>query len=344
MITRLAIFAFVFGCSVAFAGASQISSASHQTHPPPAPETQQDEVEVVETDLTSILMTATDRHGRFVTTLKPEDVCIFEDGKEQRIGVFERETQRPLSLALVFDVSGSQERTLPAQKQAAQLFLRSVFRPGADHATVVTFSNGAVVQQQFTNDLSRLETAVERVGAPPPDGATVTPSPNSPARAGGGTAIYDALFLTCFKILSKAAPGTRRALILLSDGLDNQSRLRPRDAINAATYANAVVFGIGISEYNIDGGALRYVAEETGGRAFFPTSGGELRAAFEQLERELRSQYLIAYTPTNKAHDGQRRNVRIEIADPAIAKDKVKLAYRNYYYVNKATAANPSAK
>lgn len=260
---------------------------------------------------------------------------VSEDGVAQRVTTFERQTERPLSLALVFDISGSQARTLPDQKIAARLFLRSIFRPDRDRAAVVSFSGGALLQQSFTNDLARLEDAVERVGIPQ------LPLPNAVpvVRAtGGGTAIYDAVFLTCYKVLTKAQPNTRRAVILLTDGLDNGSRLRPRDAINGAAYANAVVYCLGVGN-TIDEDALSSVAEETAGRAFFPAGEGELRSAFARIEEELRSQYLVAYTPTNKSHDGKRRNVRVEIAEPQLVKDKLKLAYRRYYYVRKSGAA-----
>ncbi|MCA1629312.1 MAG: VWA domain-containing protein [Acidobacteria bacterium] len=186
---------------------AQSPAAQAQSTPPTvARETQDDsEVEVVETNLTTLLMTATDRKGRLVTTLRAEDVRVFEDGVAQRVTTFERQTERPLSLALVFDTSGSQARSLPDQKTAARLFLRSVFRPDRDRAAVVSFSDGALLQQSFTNDLARLEDAVEQVGAPR------RPLPNSaPARAaGGGTAVYDALFLTCYKVLANAKCASR---------------------------------------------------------------------------------------------------------------------------------------
>jgi VWFA-related protein len=317
---------------------AQIPAAQAQSPRPAVAAPDDSEIEVVETNLTTILMTATDRKGRLVTTLKAEDVRVFEDDVAQRVTTFERQTERPLSLAIVFDTSGSQARTLPDQKTAARLFLRSIFRPDRDRAAIVSFSGGALLQQSFTNDLDALEAAVERVDVPNPrgqgaqPGVVLTPVPSS------GTAIYDALFITCYKVLTKAQPNTRRAVILLTDGLDNGSRLRPRDAINAAAYANAVVYGIGVGGI-IDEDALSSVAEETAGRAFFPANEGELRSAFARIEEELRSQYFLAYTPTNRARDGKRRNVRVEIADPRIVKDKTKLAYRRYYYVRKAGAA-----
>jgi Ca-activated chloride channel family protein len=308
---------------------------------------QDSEVEVVETNLTTILMTATDKKGRLLTDLKSEDISVFEDGVEQQVSLFERETQRPLSLALVFDVSASQTRTLPDQKEVAGLFLRSVFRPATDRATIISFAGNVALQQPFTSDLARLDEAIAHVGenAPASRATRNAPAPTDaqtgapPIRISGGTAIYDALFLTCFKVLMKSQPNARRAVILLSDGLDNDSRLSPRDAVNGAAYANAVFYGIGIGGRLVNEEALRYVSEETGGHAFFPADEDELREAFKRIERELRSQYLVAYTPTNKTRDGRRREVRIEIVNPLLVKDKVKLAYRGYYYVRKSAKA-----
>jgi VWFA-related protein len=304
----------------------------------PAAQSQDDaEIETVETNLATVLLTATDRKGRLFNTLKAEDVRVFEDGAEQRVTVFERQTERPLSLALVFDTSGSQARSLPDQKLAARLFLRSIFRPDRDRAAIVSFAGGAILLQSFTSDLARLEEAVERVGTPQTRPLNIEIDPALARAPSGGTAIYDALFLTCYKVLTKAAPNTRRAVILLTDGMDNESRLRPRDAVNSAVYANAVVYGIGVG-YTVDGGSLQSVTDETAGRAFFPTDDEELRAAFARIEQELRSQYLIAYTPTNKAHDGKRRDVRVEITNAGVAKEKVRLSYRRYYYVKKSAA------
>jgi VWFA-related protein len=305
----------------------------------PAAQPQDDaEIETVETNLTTILLTATDKKGRLVNTLKADDVRVFEDGAEQRVTTFERQTERPLSLALVFDTSLSQMRSLPDQKTAARLFLRSVFRPDRDRAAVVAFAGSALLQQSFTSDLAALEAAVEGVtllNRRKPDAqpdASPAPAPSA------GTAIYDTLFLTCYKVLNAAPPNTRRAVILLTDGMDNDSRVKARDAVNAAVYADTVVYGIGVGRL-VDGDSLRSVTDETAGRAFFPSDANELRAAFKRIEQELRSQYLIAYTPTNKTHDGKRRGVRIEIANTEIVKEKVRLSYRRYYYVRKSAAS-----
>jgi VWFA-related protein len=296
---------------------------THTADAPPQDAVSDSEVEVVETNLTTVLLTATDRRGRLITDLRQEDLRVSEDGVPQQITVFERQTERPLTIALVFDVSGSQSRTLPDQKKAAALFLRSIFRPGRDRAAVVTFAGGTNLVQPFTDNPERLAAAVESVSLSPA------------SSAGHGTVMYDALFLTCYKVLRGAGAGTRRAIILLTDALDNGSRLRRRDAVNAAAYADAVVYGIGVGSQWIDDEALRAVAEGAGGRAFFPGGGGKLREAFEQIERELRSQYLIAYTPTSGAAGAARREVAVEIANPLRARERLRLAYRGHYYFRK---------
>lgn len=332
----IAVLMFVFA-------AISVSVRAQVVKSPAAPPQDDAEIETVETNLTTILLTATDEKGRLVNTLKAEDVRVFEDGAEQRVTTFERQTERPLSLALVFDTSGSQFRTLPDQRKAARLFLKSIFRPDRDRAAVISFAGGALVQQSLTNDLKQLEKSVDSLAMPDAEQLKkVRQGAPLPATSYFGTAIYDTLFLTCYKVLTKSAPDTRRAVILLTDGMDNSSRLRPGDAVNAAVFANAVVYGIGIG-YRVNAESLQSVTDETAGRAFFPADVGELRAAFARIEQELRSQYLIAYTPTNKTHDGKRRDVRVELADTEITKEKVRLSYRRYYYVRKSAAPQREA-
>lgn len=321
---------FVFALSIR---AQSVGSAA-----PPAPPQGEIEVESVDTNLATLLLTATDRKGRLVNTLTRDDVRVFEDGAEQRVTTFERQTERPLSLVLLFDTSGSQWRTLPDQKKAARLFLKSIFRPDRDRAAVVEFAGGALLQQPLTSDLKQLEKAVDSINMPDAEqlkkvrqGAANAPSQYF------GTAIYDTLFLACYSVLRKSPPDTRRAVILLTDGMDNSSRLTPQQAVTGAVYVNAVVYGIGIGRL-VNGGALQSLTEETAGRAFFPENNDELRSAFARIEQELRSQYLVAYTPTNHARDGKRRDVRVEIANPQIGKDDVRLAYRSYYYVMRSPA------
>jgi Ca-activated chloride channel family protein len=280
---------------------------------------------VVDSELTTILMTATDNRGGFITTLKPEDIRVLEDKVPQRIEVFERETERPLSLALVFDVSGSQARSLPYQKVAARIFLNSIVRPGQDKVAVISFSNETMLQQNFVSELAPVENAIDRL------------------QIGDGTSLYDTIFLTCLKVFKNTAPDARRAIILLTDAGDTTSRLQAKDAVNGAVYANTIVYGIGIGN-GVSEMSLNYLAHHTGGRSFLPRTALELQWAFKQIEQELRSQYLIAYRSTNKAHDGKRRSLSVEVVNEDVAKEKVKLAYRDHYFVRNRDGANRELK
>ena len=285
---------------------------------------------VVDTNLTTVLMTATDRNGQFITTLKPEDLSVSEDGVKQKITLFERETERPLLLALVFDTSGSQASTLSEQKRVAHAFLESLFHADKDKIAIVSFAGEAILQQSFTREISKVNEVIERVKIN---------QFKSPAIS-SGTATYDSLFLTIRRIFGATQSDARRALIVLTDGIDTTSRLRPEDAVNGAVYANTIVYGIGIGEeFNVNENAIEMVTTGTGGRAFFPRNNKDLRVAFDSIAQELRSQYLIGYQPTNNVRDGKRRTVRIELNDSSPKAEKLRLAYRGHYYVKKEATA-----
>lgn len=303
---------------------------------------QNDEVERVETDLTNVLFTAVDKNKRFITTLQRDDIRIYEDNVPQDIFTFQRETDRPLTLAIMLDTSASQEYTLPDQKNAAQRFVDSVIRPQKDEVAVVSFTGDATVEQGLTGSLSRIRAAIDRVRFVPPAGyigngqVVVGSPPISGDSTAGSTAIWDAIWATSDEILAKSSDRTRRAIILLTDGDDTSSRSRINDAIDHALKADAVIYSIGIGDYihynGIDRGALTKISERTGGRAFFPRSDADLRAAFDQIQQELRSQYLVAYSPKNKAHDGTYRQLKIEIVNPELRKQNLRLTYRQGYF------------
>ena len=297
----------------------------------------------VETDLTSILMTAVDKNRRYVTTLRQEDIRLLENGAPQQISLFQRETDLPLSLALLIDTSRSQERTLADEQSAARSFLDAVLRPGKDNASVVSFTGEPRSEQSLTDNTANLRAAVERVRVElPPDNpecdddvASAIPVEQDPRC---WTAIWDAAYSTVDEILSHTPERTRRAIILLSDGDDTGSRTKRQEAIDFAVKSNVVVYSIGIGDrelYDIDEGALRKVSEQTGGRAFFPRNRAELTDAFRLIEQELRSQYLVAYSPANKTRDGSFRRVQIEIVNPELRKQKLRLLYRQGYYASK---------
>ena len=300
---------------------------------------QDDEIERVNTDLTSILFTPGDHNNRFITTLKQEDVHIFEDGVQQPIFTFQRETDRPLSLAILIDTSLSQERTLPDEKNAAREFVDAVIRPSKDEVAVVSFTGDASLEQGLTSNIQRIRHAIDHVEISTPagyvgGGVVVGTPPINGSSLAGSTAIWDAIMATSDEIMNDSSDKTRRAMILITDGEDNTSRYKVADAIDAALKADATIYSIGIGDlytYGVEQGVLKKVSEHTGGRAFFPKNEEDLRAAFAQIQEELRSQYLIAYSPTNKAHDGTYRQVKIELNDPELRKE-LRLTYRQGYF------------
>ncbi|HEX8492394.1 MAG TPA: VWA domain-containing protein [Pyrinomonadaceae bacterium] len=310
---------------------------------------QDDEVVRVETDLTNILFTAVDKQKRFVTSLRQEDIRISEDGQPQEIFTFARQTDLPLSLAIVIDTSVSEERTLPSEKAAASSFVDAVIRPSKDEAAVVTFTGEATLEQGLTGSVARVRRALDRVEFVPPSGyigggqtAGTPPISDQGQRLAGTTAIWDAIWITSDEVLSQTSDKTRRAIILLTDGQDTSSQKKLDEAIDKALKVDAVVYSIGIGdEYygGINKGVLKKVSERTGGRAFFPEDEDDLRAAFAQIQLELRSQYLVAYSPINKNRDGSFRKVQIEILNPELRKQNLRLTYRQGYF-----ARSPGAK
>jgi VWFA-related protein len=303
-----------------------------------------DEVVRVDTELATILLTAVDKDRRFITTLKREDVRVLEDGAPQELSIFERETDLPLTLSVLIDTSRSQEKILPDEKRAARAFIDSVVRPDKDQAAVISFTGEAVLQEPLTNDLEHLRSAVERVlielPADSPECGENTSSEREPRCY---TGVWDALWVTSNEVLSQTPERARRAIILLSDGDDTSSTTKRQEAIDLAVKNNVVIYSIGIHDEGSEGeladDALKKVSEKTGGRAFFPLDKQSLEAAFAQIQSELRSQYLIAYQPSNRKHDGSFRQVRVEIVNPELRKQKLRLLYRQGYYA----AGTPSA-
>jgi Ca-activated chloride channel homolog len=302
-----------------------------------------DEVLRVETNLTNVFFTAADKHKRFISTLRREDVRVLEDGVAQQIFTFQQNIDLPLSLAILIDTSRSEERTLPDEKVAAQAFLEAVMRPQKDEAAVISFTGEPTLEQGLTGNVSRLRRAIERVEYVPPSGLIgggvvvggTPPISDSQQMLAGSTAIWDAVYSTSNEVLRESAEHTRRAIILLTDGQDTSSQLHMSEAINSAVKADALIYAIGIGDrysYGVDEGSLRKITEATGGRAYFPRNEAELRNAFEQIQRDLREQYLIAYAPSNKTRDGSYRRVTIEITNPEVQKQSVKLTYRPGYF------------
>jgi Ca-activated chloride channel family protein len=359
------VLAFALAASfVSGVGASARQQSQQSPPPPPAAQQQKkpaqkpdeaiddDDVERVETDLTNVLFTAVDKSKRFITTLKQEDVRILEDGVPQQVFTFVRETDRALSLAILVDTSASQERTLPEEKHAAQQFVDTVIRPSKDEVAVLTFTGDATLEQGLTGSAVRVRRAIDRVEFQPPSGyiggGMVVPGGTPPisgdnqARA-GSTAIWDAVWVTSDEVLSDTSDKTRRAIIILTDGVDTSSRSSLSKAVDSALKADAIIYAIGIGDNYYDGvdeGSLRKLSERTGGRAYFPRNEQDLRSAFAQIQDELRSQYLVAYSPSNKAKDGTFRKVEIEVKDQELRKN-LRLTYRQGYFARSSVEAKP---
>jgi len=320
--------------------------------PPPVEPTapDDDEVELVETNLVNVIFNAVDKDRRFVTTLRQEDVQIFENNEPQTISLFQRETDLPLSLAILIDTSGSQKNTLPDEKDAAHIFIDSVIRPDKDKAAIISFSGDATIEQDLTGERASLHRAIDSIEiaeAATKDQIFVyeqeekeneqTGAENRGLQ--GSTAIWDAIWATATDLLSQTPERTRRAIILLSDGVDTTSRIKKEAAIEAVVGANAVVYSIGIGDADFDEGALKKIAQRTGGHAFLPEDEAGLNAAFAQIQQELRTQYLISYSPTNKARDNTFRQIKIDIVNPQMRKQKLKLSYRDGYFARPPAAA-----
>ncbi len=336
----------------------QKSVSASPSPPPPAvsptpPIEEEDEVIKIDTEVVNVLFSAQDKNRRLLTELKQTDVRLIEDGQPQQIVAFARQVDLPLSLAILIDTSVSQERTLPEERAAAKSFLQSVIRPEKDEVSIVSFTGETTLEQGMTNNISRLNRAVDRVQFVAPSGyigggviAGGTPPISGDNQAAvGSTAIWDAIWVTSEEVLKTSPDKTRRAIILLSDGVNTYGSKKLDDAVQAALRNEAVIYSIGIGDNFYDGvdkGVLKKISERTGGRAFFPQDESELRQAFTQIQIEMRSQFLIAYEPINQKRDGSYRKIEIQLANPELAKQKVNLTHRQGYFAK--TESNQPTK
>ncbi len=333
-----------------FVGAQQPTAKSPAATPTPTPTPavpDDDEIIKVDTEVVNVLFTAQDRNRRLITNLAQSDVRILENDKVQEITSFTKQVDLPLSLAILIDTSISQERTLPSEKAAAISFLESVVRPTKDEVSVISFTGESTLEQGMTNNMTRLRRAIDRVQFVPPSGyigggvITGTPPASSDNQmTAGSTAIWDSIWVTSDEILGPAPEKTRRAIILLSDGVNTSGRKKLDDAIQAALKAEAIIYAIGVGDDfygGVDRGSMNKIAEKTGGRAFFPRDERELREAFRQIEEEMRSQYLIAYEPSDQKLDGSYRKIEIQLTNSLLQKDKVKVTHRQGYFAKTAT-------
>lgn len=323
----------VWGVARAAQGRSQKPAPKQD----PAKEEKIDEAQTIKvgTQLVNVLFSVTDKQNRYINDIKQEEVTILEDGKPQQIFTFKRETDLPLTMAILIDVSGSEQFALPRLKETGSHFVESVVRQGKDTVAVIQFEGEATLLQGLTSNPARVRRALEEVAyiAPPPVGVFggSTPPINGGSRQ-GGTSIHDSVIATCTDLLARE-PG-RKTIILITDGEDTTSRRKIGDAIDEALRAEVVIYAIGIGDPSYGGaneGALKRLCESTGGRAFIPKGLRDLDNAFAQLEQDLRQQYLLAYEPTNEASDGAFRKIELKVAN----RKDLRIRHRRGYYAPK---------
>ena len=319
-----------------------VAEPSVQTPQKPVPTNPPDDdadVIRVDTDLVNTVFTAVDQDHHFITTLRASDVRVLENSTVQDISLFERETNRPLTLVILVDTSKSQERTLPDEKKAAKAFISAVVRPDRDKVAIVSFTGRPGVDQELTENISKLDRAIDRLKVElPRDNPTCEDVKSVQEDPLCWTSIWDSVWASTNEVLGHTSENSRRAVILLSDGDDTASTIKRQDAIESAVKNNVAVYSIGIGDpefYKIEKDSLAKLSDKTGGRAFFPRDETELQRAFAQIQEELRSQYVIAYSPKNKARDGSRRQIKLEIVNPELQRQKLRLLYREGYYAPK---------
>jgi Ca-activated chloride channel homolog len=266
-------------------------------------------------DEVNVLFIATDKHGKFVRNLGQNDFNFFDDHKPvESIVAFRRETDLPLKLGLLLDVSGSVRTRFDFEQDAATGFLQHTIRAGFDQAFVMGFNVHQQLAQDFTDNVTALSRSVGSL------------------RNGGGTALYDAIYNACHDKLLKEQSDhpVRKALVILSDGDDNQSEHSQAQAIEMAQRAEVIIFAISTDDSGLilrGDKTLERLADATGGRAFFPFKMKDIKNSFAAIEDELRSQYVVSYHPANFDADGRYRSIEIS----ALKKDLQVRARKGYY-------------
>jgi len=263
----------------------------------------------------NVLFTATDKHGRFVRNLGQTDFSILDDHKPpQAVLNFRHDTDLPIELGLLIDVSGSVDTRFAFEQQAATSFLQNVLRPGFDRAFVDGFNTKTQLVQDFTGNVQLLSAGIHRL------------------HDGGGTALYDAVYNICRDKFLNDRPNhpIRKAIVIITDGEDNQSEHTRAQAIEMAQRAEVIVYAISTDDSGLvlrGDGVLEQIADSTGGRAFFPFKVKDITRSFAAIETELRSQYVVSYRPAAFDADGRYRSIEIS----AMRKDLQVRSRRGYF-------------
>ncbi len=263
----------------------------------------------------NVLFIATDKHGKFVRDLNQSDFHILDDHKPpQAILNFRRETDLPLHLGMLIDVSGSVDSRFDFEQTAATNFLQHTLRSGFDEAFLIGFNSHSQMAQDYTDNAALLAASVHKL------------------RDGGGTALYDAVYHACKEKFLKDRPEhpVRKAIIIVSDGEDNQSEISKAQAIEMAQRSEVIIYAISTDDSGLvmrGDKVLEQMAEATGGRAFFPFKMKDITHSFAAIEDELRSQYVVSYKPADFDADGRYRSIEIS----TLKKDLQVRARKGYF-------------
>ncbi len=275
----------------------------------------------VDVKLVNVFVTVTDARGAPVANLQKENFVLKEDGKEQKIAIFGRESALPLSIVLAVDTSLSTRKDLPLELISARKFVHAIVRP-QDGLSLYKFAEEVSELVPFTSDLKKIDAGIDRV------------------RNGSATALYDAIFLGS-RALSRRQG--RKVLVVITDGGDTMSQVDYKEALRAAQEAEAIIYSIIIVPIEADAGrdtggehALIQISTDTGGKYYYATSLPQLDDAFRQISDELRTQYLLAYYPSQHYSNSDFRQLRVDLANPP-AGGPYQPHYRAGYYTRKGT-------
>src|SRR5208283_1323659 len=274
----------------------------------------------VDVKLVNLYVTVTDAHGAPVAGLKKENFVLKEDGRGQTISVFDKESAVPLSIALAIDTSLSTRHDLPLEQASAKRFARTIMRP-VDALSVFAFSETVLQSTSYTADLKRIDDGIDHL------------------RLGAATALFDAVYLASRSLDRRQG---RKVLVLITDGGDTISKVDYKEALRAAEEAEGIVYSIIVVPIENSAGretggehALIQLSEDTGGKYYYATSMSQLDDAFRQISDELRTQYLLAYYPTERTSNSQFRRIQVNVSGPPDAAN-YRVRHRAGYYTVKS--------
>ena len=273
----------------------------------------------VDVKLVNVFVTVTDEHGSPVANLQKENFALLEDGKPQKVSVFNRESALPLSIVLDIDTSLSTRKDLPLELNSARRFVHAILRP-VDALSLYGFSEIVSEVVPFTSDAKAVDRGIDRI------------------HVGSATALYDALYLGSHALVPRVG---RKVMVVITDGGDTVSKVNYKEAVRAAQEAEAIVYSIIVVPIEASAGrdtggehALIQISEDTGGKYFYATSSSDLDAAFQEISDELRTQYLLAYYPSQRFADSDYRRIQVSVDAPAGSDFKVR--HRTGYYTSKS--------